>query len=203
MGAQCCDDHAPSSAPPPDPRYRRDLHIAFALNLAMFFIEIGASLVSGSVSLRADALDFLGDAANYALTLMVIGLALRWRAATALAKGGVMGCFGLWVAASTGLSALKDSVPAAGIMDATGFLALAVNMIVAALLYRHRHGDSQALSVWLCTRNDALVNLAVIVAGAGVWVTGTRWPDIAVAAIVAGLGLSSAATVIGISFTTA
>jgi Co/Zn/Cd efflux system component len=181
---------------PQDPRYRRVLWVALAINLAMFGVEIVASLMAHSVSLRADALDFLGDAANYALALAVLGMALRWRAGAALLKGAVMALFGLWVAVSTGLNALFGVVPAAEIMGTIGMVALAANGVVAALLYRFRESDSQALSVWLCTRNDVLVNLAVIAAGAGVWASGTRWPDIAVAAVIAGLALTSAFRVI-------
>src|SRR5260221_3238968 len=190
----CCNDNcaSPSSAPKPDGRYRLILWIALSVNLAMFFVEIVASLVSKSVSLRADALDFLGDAANYALALAVFGMALRWRAAAALLRGVVMGAFGVWLAASTVYYAVAAVVPQAEIMGAIGFVALAANVTVAAPLYRYRQSDSQALSVWLCTRNDVFVNLAVITAGAGVWASGTHWPDIAVPAGLAFPGFSSA-----------
>jgi Co/Zn/Cd efflux system component len=162
----------------------------------MFLVEIVASIIAGSVSLRADALDFLADAANYAVALAVVGLALHWRARAALLKGAVMGLFGLWVAASTVHHAIAATVPHGEIMSGVGLLALAANLSVAALLYRYRATDSQALSVWLCTRNDCIANIAVIVAGAGVWASGTPWPDIAVAAVIACLGLSSATQII-------
>lgn len=192
--ASCCDQAcAPPSSDAQDPRYRRVLWAALAINLTMFGVEIVASLLSNSVSLRADALDFLGDAANYALALVVFGMALRWRASAALLKAGVMGVFGLWVAATTLYNAIHATVPTAEIMGVIGFIALLANCAVAAMLYRYRQSDSQALSVWLCTRNDVLVNLAVIAAGAAVWATGTHWPDIAVAAAIAYLGLTSAA----------
>ena len=190
----CCDHDC--SAPQTDHRYRRILWVALAINLAMFGIEIAASIVAGSVSLRADALDFLGDAANYAVALAVVGLALHWRARAALLKGAVMGLFGLWVAASTVHHAIAATVPHGEIMSGVGLLALAANLSIAALLYRYRAADSQALSVWLCTRNDCIANIAVMAAGAGVWFSGTPWPDIAVAAMIACLGLSSAARVI-------
>ena len=128
--------------------------------------------------------------------LAVVGLALRWRAWAALLKGGVMGLFGLWVAASTIYHAISASIPSAELMGAIGLVALAANLGVAALLYRYRAADSQAMSVWLCTRNDCIANIAVMVAGAGVWASGTPWPDIAVAATIAYLGLSSAMRVI-------
>jgi Co/Zn/Cd efflux system component len=196
MAASCCDHGCSSDTPKPDARYRRTLWVALGINLAMFFVEIAASIFSGSVSLRADALDFLGDAANYAVALLVVGMALRWRASAALLKGGVMGTFGLWVAASTVYHAVNATVPRAEVMGVIGFVALAANLTVAVLLYRYRQSDSQALSVWLCTRNDVLVNLAVIAAGGGVWASGTPWPDVAVAAVIAYLGLSSAVRII-------
>jgi Co/Zn/Cd efflux system component len=136
----CCNDNcgAPSSAPTPDGRYRLILWIALCVNLTMFFVEIIASLASKSMSLRADALDFFGDAANYALALAVFGMALRWRAAAALAKGVVMGAFGIWVATSTVYYALAAVVPKAEIMGAIGMIALLANVTIAALLYRYR-----------------------------------------------------------------
>jgi Co/Zn/Cd efflux system component len=190
----CCDHDCQAAGA--GERYYRILWVALGLNLGMFVVEIGASIIAGSVSLRADALDFLGDAANYAIALAVAGLALHWRAKAALLKGSVMGLFGLWVAGSAINSAVVPAVPQADIITATGLLALAINLIVAALLYRYRGADIQAMSVWLCTRNDCIANIAVILAGAGVWASTTAWPDIAVAAIIAYLGLSSAARVI-------
>jgi Co/Zn/Cd efflux system component len=185
----CCEHDC--SASQTDNRYRRILGAALAVNLAMFGVEIVASIVAGSVSLRADALDFLADAANYAVALAVVGLALQWRARAALLKGGIMGLFGLCVH-----HAITATVPHAEMMGGVGLLALAANLAVAGLLYRYRAADSQAMSVWLCTRNDCIANIAVMVAGAGVWASGTPWPDIAVAAIIAWLGLSSAVRII-------
>ncbi|MGH7032548.1 MAG: cation transporter [Stellaceae bacterium] len=176
--------------------YRAVLWIALGLNAGMFAVELVASLVAGSVSLQADALDFLGDAANYAVGLVVLGLALRWRARAALGKGLVMGAFALWVVISTVDHAIAAIPPRAEIMSAVGLLALAANFSVAALLFRYRRGDSNRRSVWLCTRNDALGNGAVILAGIGVYYSGTPWPDLAVAAVIATLGLSSAFQVI-------
>jgi Co/Zn/Cd efflux system component len=162
----------------------------------MCLVETAASLVAGSVSLQADALDFLGDAANYAVTLTVLGMAVHWRAGAAMAKGVAMAAFGLWVAGATLWHAVNGGLPRAELMGGIGLLALAVNLTVAVLLYRHRTGDSNRRSVWLCTRNDSIANLAVILAGLGVWLSDTPWPDIAVAAVIAGLGLSSAWQVI-------
>jgi Co/Zn/Cd efflux system component len=190
MSSSCCEHVC--QAPDPDLGYRRILWVALSINLSMFLVEIVASLVAGSVSLRADALDFLADALNYAIALAVIGLSLRWRASAALMKGGIMALFGLWVAGSIVSNALLGAMPKANVMWAIGLLALAANVFVAALLYRYRANDSQAMSVWLCTRNDCIANIGVMLAAAGVWISGTPWPDIAVAAVVAYLGLSSA-----------
>jgi Co/Zn/Cd efflux system component len=191
----CCE-HDDCCAPQTDSRYRMILWAALAVNLTMFGVELIASIIAGSVSLRADALDFLADAANYAVALAVVGLALQWRARAALLKGAVMGVFGLWVAVSTVHHAFAATLPQAETMGAVGVLALVANVAVAGLLYRYRVADSQAMSVWLCTRNDCIANIAVMAAGAGVWLSGTPWPDIAVAAIIAWLGLSSAWRVI-------
>jgi Co/Zn/Cd efflux system component len=165
----CCDHDC--SAPQTNERYRRVLWAALAVNVAMFLVEIVASIVAGSVSLRADALDFLADAANYAVALAVVGLALL--------KGSVMELFGLWVAVSTVYHAITATIPRAELIGAIGLLALVANLAVVGLLYRYRAADSQTMAVWLCTRNDCIANIAVIVAGAGVWASGTPWPDIA------------------------
>jgi Co/Zn/Cd efflux system component len=125
----------------------------------MFLVEITASFVGGSVSLRADALDFLPDALNYVIALAVIGLSLRWRARAALIKGGIMAAFGLWVAGSIVGNAIIRSVPEGHVMSTIGLLALLANVSTAMLLYRHRANDSQALSVWVCTRNDCIANI--------------------------------------------
>ena len=186
----CAADHSHNAVP--DPAYRRVLSIALMVNAAMFLVEIGASLVAGSVSLQADALDFFGDAANYAVGLSVLGLGVRWRARTALAKAAVMAAFALWVAGNTAWHAVAGEVPRPDLMSGIGAIALAANLGVTMLLFRHRSGDSNRRSIWLCTRNDAIVNVAVILAGGAVWLSGTHWPDIAVAAVVASLGLSSA-----------
>ena len=194
MSTNCCESDCHGW--PMDRGYRRVLWVALAVNIIMFAIELIGSYRAGSVSLQADALDFLGDAGNYALALAVAGRALPWRASAALLKGGVMGLFGVWVAGSTLAHAVAASMPEPEIMGGIALLALAANLAVAVLLYRYRRGDSQAVSVWLCTRNDCLVNIAVMLAAAGVWVSATGWPDVVVAAVIAGLSLSSAQQVI-------
>lgn len=167
------------------------LWIALSINAVMFVVEAGAGLAAGSVSLQADALDFLGDAANYGLSLSVLSLGLVWRARAALVKGVTMGLFGIWVIGAAVANVLGDAVPHAPTMGVVGFLALVANVGVAMLLYRYREGDANMRSVWLCTRNDAIGNAAVMVAALGVFGTGTLWPDIAVAAVMASLALSA------------
>jgi Co/Zn/Cd efflux system component len=194
MSAHCCDhDHGAASA---SPVYRRVLWVALAINLTMFAVEIGAGFAAQSASLLADSLDFLGDAANYGISLLVIGLALRWRARASLVKAATMGAFGLWVAATTIQHALAGTLPAAPMMGAVGVVAFAANFGVALLLWRWRDGDSNMRSVWICTRNDAIGNLAVIAAALGVFGSGSGWPDYLVAAIMSGLALWGAATII-------
>jgi len=190
MSAHCCHDH--STQPQADGRYRRVLWIALAINVAMFLVEIVAGLIAGSASLQADALDFLGDAGNYAISLAVVGLALRARAGAALAKAATMGLFGLWVIGSTVWLALNGMLPSAATMGAVGFAALVANAAVLALLWAYRSGDANMRSVWLCSRNDVIGNCAVLLAALGVFGTGTGWPDIAVAAVMAGLALQGA-----------
>jgi Co/Zn/Cd efflux system component len=187
----CCD-HACHTPPPANDPYRRVLWAALGINAAMFAVELAASFIAGSVAVQADALDFLGDSGNYAVSLLVLGMAAAWRARAALLKGTVMGAFGLWVLGSTVTAAIAGTLPEPQMMGAIGFVALTANALVAFLLYRYRNDDSNRLSVWLCSRNDVIANLAVILAGAGVWASGTPWPDIAVAAVIAVLGLTSA-----------
>ncbi len=179
-----------------DSAFRRVLWVALALNAAMFVVEIVAGLLANSVALQADALDFLGDAANYGISLAVLALSLRWRAAAALVKGLTMGAFGLWVVGRTAWHLLHGTVPSAEIMGAVALLALTVNLGVAVMLYRFRGGDANMRSVWLCSRNDAIVNAAVILAAGAVAATASNLPDVAVAAVVAGLALTASAQVI-------
>ena len=174
-----------------DPRWRRALWIALMVNLAMFFVELIAGLQAHSVSLLADAVDFAGDAANYALSLAVLGLALRWRSRAALVKGVCMLGYGVFVLVKAGWTLRSGVVPEALTMGVVGFVALLANTGVAVLLYSFRSGDANMRSVWLCSRNDALSNLAVMVAALGVFGTGSAWPDLGVAAVMAALALSA------------
>ncbi len=179
-----------------DARYRRILAVAFAVNATMFLVEAGTGLFARSAALQADALDFLADAANFGIGLFVLGMSLRRRAAAALVKGACMAGFGLWVLGSTAWHAWFRTLPKAEVMGAVAFLALAANGTVAGLLYADRRGDANRRSVWLCARNDAIGNVAVMLAATGVLATGTNWPDIAVAALIGSLNLSGAVGVV-------
>jgi Co/Zn/Cd efflux system component len=189
----CCNSCA---SPPRDKAYRRILWVALVINGGMFLTELVAGLAAGSASLQADALDFLSDAANYSISLSVVGLALAWRSKAALVKGVSMGVLGLWVAGDTIWHAFTGTMPEAPVMGALGLAALLANGGVALLLYRYRQGDSNMRSVWICSRNDAIGNVAVMLAALGVFGTGTGWPDIAVAAVMAGLSLWGASQII-------
>ncbi|KAF0225433.1 MAG: Cation efflux [Rhodospirillaceae bacterium] len=196
MSACCSGGCASSTTVVVDGRYRRILMVAFAINLTMFFVEVISGWLARSTALQADALDFFGDAANYGISLFVLGSGLRVRAGAALFKGGTMALFGLWVMGGTAWHAWSGTLPRAEIMGGIGLLALAANGSVTALLYAYRQGDANMRSVWLCSRNDSIANIAVIIAASGVFLTTTHWPDIAVAAIIAGLNLSGAFQVI-------
>lgn len=193
MGAHCCNHDQDISR---SRRYRKILWVALVVNFAMFAVEIGAGLRAGSVSLLADSLDFLGDAGNYAISLWVLGMGLVLRARAAQFKALCMLLFGVGVLGTTIWQQLQGGVPNAPTMGLVGLLALSANVGVAALLYAYREGDSNMRSVWLCTRNDALGNLAVLLAALGVFGTGRAWPDLLVAAIMAALAISAAIQVL-------
>jgi Co/Zn/Cd efflux system component len=180
--------------------YKRALWAVIAINAAMFLVEMGAGMLAGSQALKADALDFLGDTVTYAITLFVIGMPLIWRARAALLKGLSLGAMGLWVLGSTAYYALVLGVPQAEVMGAIGFLALAANLSSVLLLLKYRDGDANVRSVWLCSRNDAIGNLAVILAASGVWATNTPWPDLIVAGIMASLFLWSSTQIVRQAF---
>ncbi|WP_372988356.1 cation transporter [Marinobacter sp.] len=175
----------------PAPGFRKALWIALWVNLAMFLVEGIASIQSGSVSLMADAIDFFGDSANYILSLSVLSMGMLWRGRAAMIKGLTMATFGLAVWARAIWVAQSGITPEPLTMGAVGLLALAANVSVAVMLFRFREGDSDMRSVWLCSRNDAIGNLAVMGAALGVFGTGTAWPDLIVAAIMGTLALTS------------
>ena len=176
--------------------YRRVLWVVLFVNAAMFAVEMAAGFAAGSASLQADSLDFLGDAANYAISLLVVGMALRYRASAALAKGATMAAFGLWVVGAAAWHSLHGTLPSAFMMGTVGIAALIANAASFGLLWAYRYGDANMRSAWICTRNDVLGNLAVLLAAAGVFGTGTGWPDVMVASIMAVLALQGAVLVI-------
>ena len=179
-----------------EPVFRRILWIALVANFLMFVVELGASRLADSMSLQADALDFFGDAANYAISLFVVGMALTVRAKASLFKGATMAVFGSWVIGSALYRAITGSAPEPMTMSSVAFLALLVNVGVSVMLYRFRNGDSNRQSIWLCSRNDAIGNIAVILAAVGVFASGSRWPDLLVATIIAALNISAAIHVV-------
>ena len=172
--------------------YRRRLVAVIVINATMFLVEMAAGYLARSQALQADALDFLGDSLTYGLSLAVIGMPIATRANVALLKGASLLAMGLWVLGSTAWKVFYTGVPEAEIMGVIGLLALAANVASVLLLIAYKDGDANVRSVWLCSRNDAIGNVAVMIAALGVWGTATGWPDLIVAAIMASLFLSSA-----------
>ncbi len=197
----CCHDATCSATADPmaldSPGWRRALWIALVVNAGFFLAEMAAGAAAGSAALQADALDFFGDAANYGISLGVASMALAWRARAAAAKGATMLAFAVWVLGSTVWHATQGTLPSAEVMGVVGIAALVANAAVALMLYRYRAGDANMRSVWLCSRNDAIGNAAVVLAAMGVFGTGTGWPDVIVAAIMGGLGLWGGWQIIG------
>ena len=191
--SSCC---ATPKKPAVDPRWRRALWIALIVNAGMFMVELAAGEIADSRSLQADALDFFGDAANYAISLGVAGMALAWRAKAALFKGVTLAGLGVYVMFGALMAALGGASPQPQIMGAVGVAALVANIAVALMLYRFREGDANMRSVWICSRNDAIANVAVVAAAVGVFETGSAWPDLLVAAIMATLGISGGVKII-------
>jgi cation diffusion facilitator family transporter len=188
--AGCCGHEARFDGVSDD--YKRRLWLVIAINAAMFGVEMGAGQLAGSQALQADALDFLGDALTYGISLAVIGATLRTRSLAAMGKGISLLLMGLWVFGSTLYQVFFVDVPQAHVMGAIGFLALAANLASVLILARYKDGDANVRSVWLCSRNDAIGNVAVMIAALAVWGTGTGWPDLIVAGLMAGLFLNSA-----------
>ena len=196
MAASCCNSSSSSTSGTKDPRWRKALWIALAVNAGMFAVEMYAGAAADSRALMADALDFFGDAANYAISLLVAGMALAVRARAALFKGLTLVGLGVFVLAASVYAALAGTSPEAHSMGIVGGLALVANVAVALMLYGFRTGDANMRSVWICSRNDAIGNLAVVAAAVGVFGTGTAWPDLIVAAVLATLGISGGMQII-------
>lgn len=185
MGADCCGTGVKFEGLSAD--YKRRLWLVIAINAAMFVVEMGAGALAGSNALQADALDFLGDTATYGISLAVIGASVRTRALAAIGKAASLSLMSLWVLGMTAYHVLIVGVPRAEVMGVIGALALAANVGSVLILMRYKDGDANVRSVWLCSRNDAIGNVAVMIAALAVWATATKWPDLIVAAIMAGL----------------
>jgi len=192
--AGCC--HTPGAFDGTSPKFRRLLWTVITINAVMFVVELTAGVAAGSMALQADALDFLGDTATYGLSLFVIGRPLVARSRAALFKGLSIGALGLWVLGATLWRVFILEQPEAFVMGGIGLLAFGANLACALLLIGYRDGDANIRSVWLCSRNDAIGNLAVVVAASGVFATGTAWPDLAVAAVMAVLFLSASVKIV-------
>lgn len=188
MACNHCASEAPNAAT--NARWRQALWIALAVNGGMFSIELAAGVMADSRSLQADALDFFSDAANYAISLGVAGLALAWRARAALFKGLTLLLLGAYVITTAVVAAMQGSSPQPFVMGGIGIAALFANIAVALMLFRWRSGDANMQSVWICSRNDAIANIAVVAAALGVFGTGTRWPDLIVAGLMAALSFA-------------
>ncbi|WP_346906944.1 cation transporter [uncultured Roseibium sp.] len=195
MGSCCGHDHS-ATFDGLSADYKRRLWLVIALNGGMFLVEMVAGQVAGSKALQADALDFFGDAVTYGMSLAVIGASLKVRSTAAVIKGLSLLLMGLWVGGSTAYQVLVFGMPEAGVMGAVGFLALLVNLSSVLLLVRYKDGDANVRSVWLCSRNDAIGNVAVMLAALGVWGTATAWPDLIVAGLMATLFLNSAVRIL-------
>lgn len=193
MACTCSHEPAPQK---PNSKFRTALWIALFINLAMFLVELIGGAYAHSSALWADSLDFFGDAVNYGISLAVLGASLYWRATVALFKGVTMALFGLVVIAKTAYAYVQGIPPEAITMGAIGVLALIANVIAAVILYAFRDGDSNMQSVWLCSRNDAIGNVAVILAAVGVFGTGSLIPDLIVALVISVLGLTGGYQVI-------
>ncbi|MCD2513305.1 cation transporter [Comamonas endophytica] len=197
MSSHCCHHETPQIKDIENlGRMRRVLWVALLANAAMFVVEIASSLGSGSLSLLADAIDFGGDALNYGISLAVLASALAWRARAAVLKALCMLGFGAYVLGSALWAVWSGSVPNATTMGVVAVLGLQTNLGVAWMLYAFRQGDANMRSVWLCSRNDAIGNLAVLLAAAGVFGTGSAWPDLLVASLMAALALHGGASVL-------
>ena len=198
MSADCCGHGVTFEGLSTD--YKRRLWIVIAINASMFLVEMAAGALAGSQALQADALDFLGDATTYGISLAVIGTSIQIRARAAILKAISLTTMALWVLGSTAYHVLILGVPRAEVMGAIGVLALAANAASVLILMRYKDGDANVRSVWLCSRNDAIGNVAVMIAALAVWSTATKWPDLIVAAIMAGLFLNSSIQILRQSF---
>jgi cation diffusion facilitator family transporter len=189
MGADCCGSEVKFDGLSAD--YKRRLWLVIGINATMFMVEMIAGAMAGSNALQADALDFLADSATYGISLAVIGASVRTRSLAAIGKAASLTAMSLWVLTMTAYHVLVIGIPRAEVMGVIGVLALAANLGSVLILMRYKDGDANVRSVWLCSRNDAIGNIAVMIAALAVWGTETKWPDLIVAALMAGLFLYS------------
>ncbi len=193
MSGCCRNDHCDA---PVEDGARKALWIAVVINAGMFLVELSAGLAGGSAGLQADAMDFMGDAASYGISLAVLSMAAVWRTRAAMLKGTTMMLFGFWVAGTIVYHWQTGTVPSYELMGGIGLAAMAANIVCAVILFRFRGTDANMRSVWLCTRNDVLSNIAIVIAASGVWVSGSGLPDLIVAAIIAGLAFTGAVDIL-------
>jgi len=198
MGADCCGSGVRFDGLSAD--YKRRLWLVIAINAGMFLVEMAAGALAGSNALQADALDFLADSATYGISLAVIGASVRTRSLAAIGKAASLSAMSVWVLVMTACHVLGIGLPRADVMGGIGVLALAANLGSVLILLRYKDGDANVRSVWLCSRNDAIGNIAVMIAALAVWATGTKWPDLIVAALMAGLFLYSSLRILQQSF---
>jgi cation diffusion facilitator family transporter len=198
MGADCCGSGVRFDGLSAD--YKRRLWLVIAINASMFLVEMAAGALAGSNALQADALDFLADSATYGISLAVIGASVRTRSLAAVGKAASLSVMSVWVLVMTAYHVLVVGLPRADLMGGVGVLALAANLGSVLILLRYKDGDANVRSVWLCSRNDAIGNIAVMIAALAVWATGTKWPDLIVAALMAGLFLYSSLRILQQSF---
>ncbi|MFA6236377.1 MAG: cation transporter [Bacteriovorax sp.] len=191
MSDSCCNNVCKVELNETNKGFKKILWIALVLNFSMFMVDIVFAVLARSLSLKADAIDFLGDSANYFITLFVVNSVLSTKAHVSLLKAAFMFCFGMWILVEALISFNSTELPKYLTMSWVGGLAMAVNTFVAVLLYKFRNGDSNMQSVWMCSRNDAIGNLAVLVASAGVYFLSSKWPDLIVAIFIATLAVTS------------
>jgi len=189
MAQHCCGNTEFTGL---DPAYKRILWLIIVINGTMFGVEMVAGILAQSQALQADALDFIGDTLSYSISLWAIGKAVSIRSNAALFKGFTLTLMSLWVVGSTIYRIFVMNSPEPFTMGTIAVAAFTANLISVLLLMRYKDGDANVRSVWLCSRNDAIGNLIVLVAASGVWYSNSAWPDLIVAGIMAGLFLSSA-----------
>jgi Co/Zn/Cd efflux system component len=196
----CCDHKSEALAVLRD-RQKGVLQLVLVINTVMFIVGGTAGLLAHSTALLADSLDMLGDAFVYGLSLYALHRSAGWRAGAVLTKGIIMAAFGVGVVIEAVLKLVAGVVPVGSLMGMFGMLALVANVSCLVLLMRHRSDDLNMRSTWVCSRNDVIANGGVLLAAAGVALTGTAWPDILIGLLIAGIFLSSAWGVIRASLT--